>query len=123
MMGLEFDQHKPIYQQLIERICHEIIREDLKPGEKLASVRAYALEVGVNVNTVQRVYQELERKNIVETRRGQGTFVTSDHERLTHLREDMKNKFIKQFIRNIQEMGFSVEDIIQAIQIEGRDGE
>lgn len=120
-MGLIFDEHKPIYQQLIERICHEIIREDRKPGEKLASVRAYALEVGVNVNTVQRVYQELERENIVETRRGQGTFVTSDQQRLADLREEMKAKYIQKFTHDIKNMGFSVEEIIEAIQTEGGD--
>lgn len=120
-MGLEFDQHQPIYQQLYNRICYEIIREDRKPGEKLASIRAYALEVGVNVNTVQRVYQELERAHIVETRRGQGTFVTSNEQRLAELREKIKTDLIKDFIENINDMGFSVAEIIVTIQTEGRD--
>jgi len=118
-MSHEFDQHKPIYRQLVERICYDIIRGDRLPGEKLASVRTYAFEVGVNVNTVQRVYQELERENIVETRRGQGTFVTTNRERLVKLREDIKTTFIRQFLRDIENMGFSKEEIIQTIRMEG----
>ncbi|GAB3047366.1 GntR family transcriptional regulator [Virgibacillus ainsalahensis] len=120
-MGIDFDANKPIYQQLINRISSEIIRGDRKPEEKLTSVREYALEAGVNANTVSRVYRELENMEIVETRRGQGTFVTKDRERLRTLREDMKAAFIEQFIRDMQDMGYSLDEMIRGIEMEGGD--
>ena len=75
-MSEEFDPSKPIYLQLSERINNQIVRKELSAGEKLPSVREMAIRSGVNPNTVQRTYSELERMGIVETKRGQGTFVT-----------------------------------------------
>lgn len=120
-MSLNFDTNKPIYQQLMDRIMSEIIRDDLKAGDKLTSVREYAIEVGVNANTIQRVYRELENLEIIESRRGQGTFVTEDKQRLHQLREDMKLHLIKQFINEMENMGYSITDMIEGIQHEGRD--
>lgn len=69
-MSIDFSTDKPIYQQLIERITGDIIRGILGPGEKLPSVREYAVQVGVNANTMQRVFKELERMEVTETKRG-----------------------------------------------------
>lgn len=120
-MSVSFDGKKPIYQQLMDRISSEIIRGDIKAGDKLTSVREYAIEVGVNANTIQRVYRELESLEIVETRRGQGTFVTENKQRLNQLREDMKQTLIKQFIDEMGNMGYSLSDMINGIKREGRD--
>lgn len=120
-MGVDFDANKPIYQQLMDRITSEISRGDIKAGDKLASVREYAIEVGVNANTIQRVYRELENLEIVESRRGQGTFVTEDNQRLHKLREEMKKILVQQFINEMENMGYSLHDMIEGIKREGRD--
>src|SRR5699024_11735162 len=122
MMAADFDANKPIYQQLMDRIISRIVRSDIKAGDKLASVREHAIEVGVNVNTIQRVYRELEYLEIVVTRRGQGTFVTENESLLHQLREDMKRKIIKQFIDEMENMGYSLKDMVEGIKSEGRDG-
>jgi len=121
MMAADFDANKPIYQQLMDRIISEIVRGDIKVGDKLTSVREYAVEVGVNVNTIQRVYRELEYLEIVTTRRGQGTFVTENEPLLQQLREDMKQKIIKQFVEEMKNMGYSLNDMIEGIRVEERD--
>src|SRR5690625_2174796 len=120
-MSSDFDANKPIYQQLMDRITSEIVRGDIKAGAKLTSVREYAIEVGVNANTIQRVYRELESQEIVESRRGQGTFVTENERLLNQLREDMKHKLIQQFMKEMKNMGYSLNDMINGIQAEGRD--
>ncbi|PAM96697.1 GntR family transcriptional regulator, partial [Flavobacterium sp. IR1] len=71
-----FHASKPIYIQLAERIQRQILRGELAPGDKLPSVREMGIQSSVNPNTVQRTYRELEGMNIVETKRGQGSFVT-----------------------------------------------
>lgn len=118
-MGMYFDESKPIYQQLMTRISREIVRGERTSGERLPSVREYALEAGVNVNTIQRVYRELESLDIVETKRGQGTFVTGDQARLASLRENMKVNVVQEFIRNMQEMGYNMDEMINSIAEEG----
>lgn|SRR5690625_926012 len=121
-MITDFDANKPIYQQLMNRIISRIVRGDIKAGDKLPSVREYAIEVGVNVNTIQRVYRELEYLEIVATRRGQGTFVTENEQLLHQLREDMQRDIIKQFIEEMENMGYSLNEMIEGIKSEGRDG-
>ncbi|WP_028776012.1 GntR family transcriptional regulator [Shimazuella kribbensis] len=110
-MGKDFSSKTPIYLQIIQHICSQIIRGDLQPGEKLPSVREMALKMGVNPNTIQRVYMELERESLAEARRGQGTFVTENRDRLQQLRLDLKHDRIKTFIADMTEMGFTTEEI------------
>ncbi|WP_067726967.1 GntR family transcriptional regulator [Oceanobacillus damuensis] len=106
-----FQSSQPIYQQLAERMKRQIIRGELSPGDKLPSVRETGLEVNVNPNTVQRTYRELESMEIVETKRGQGTFVTENQSTLDSLREEMKTKAITEFVQGMQEMGYLDEEI------------
>ena len=81
-----FHSSKPIYEQIAEMIKKRIIRGELTAGGKLPSVREMAIEVNVNPNTVQRTYRELETMDIVESKRGQGTFVTEDTEVIASIR-------------------------------------
>lgn len=115
-MTQDFTRDKPIYSQLVDLICGDILKGILEPGDKMQSVREYSLEVGVNVNTVQRVYKELESMGLTETKRGQGTFITIDDERIKHLREDMKVNLVNQFLQSIAAFGFSKEEIVQILQ-------
>ena len=118
-MSIDFLPDKPIYQQLVERITGEIIRGTLKPGEKLPSVREYAIEAGVNANTMQRVYKELEQLEITETRRGQGSFVTEDVKKIFVLRDEMKEQLALTFIRNVEALGFSISEMVNYLQERG----
>lgn len=112
----QFAKDRPIYLQLVERICGDVIKGLLKPGDKLPSVREFAVETGVNVNTVQRVYKELEMMELTETRRGQGTFITTNKERITLLREEMKVQVANQIISTIESFGFSINEMIEVLQ-------
>lgn len=111
----EFNASNPIYLQLADRIYRKIIRKELKAGEKLPSVRDMALNSGVNPNTVQRTYGELERMGIVETRRGQGTFVTENEDALVKLRENLKSEQILKFIQNMESMGYTSVEMISGL--------
>ena len=118
-MTQDFLKDKPIYLQLVERICGDVLKRNLKPGDKLPSVREYAIETGVNVNTVQRVYKELETLELTETKRGQGTFMTTNEQRINQLREDMKEQVATQFITAIQSLGFSTEEMLEVLKKKG----
>ena len=115
----DFLKDKPIYLQLVERICGDVLKGNLKAGDKLPSVREYAIETGVNVNTVQRVYKELETLELTETKRGQGTFMTTNEQRINQLREDMKEQVATQFITAIQSLGFSTEEMLEVLKKKG----
>lgn len=115
-MAQSFDSNQPIYLQLVQRICWQIMKNERKAGEKLPSVREMGIEAGVNPNTVQRTYSELERMDVAEMRRGQGTFVTEDEEVLAALRDRLKNEQIKEFISDMRNMGFSEEEMMDGLR-------
>jgi len=106
-----FNETQPIYYQLVQKVILQIVRGDLKAGDKLPSVREMGGQFKVNPNTVQRAYADLERLTVVETRRGLGTFVTEDRARLTQLREQLKHGKIDTFIKDMQQMGFNNQEI------------
>ncbi|WP_332651480.1 GntR family transcriptional regulator [Lysinibacillus sp. 54212] len=115
-MTQDFSREKPIYSQLVDRICGDILKGNIQLGDKLPSVREFAVESGVNVNTVQRVYKELEAMGITETKRGQGTFITTNEDTIHGLRENMKEQLALQFLTSIEALGFSKEEMVELIQ-------
>ena len=67
----------PLHAQLEQAIRAAVVTGRLAAGAQLPTVRQLAVEVSVNANTVARVYAELERAGVLETRRGVGTFVSA----------------------------------------------
>src|SRR3979409_1691544 len=75
VVSIDASDRTPIYAQLERAFRAAIAAGRLQPGEQLPTVRQLAVELRVNANTVARVYAELERAGVFETRRGVGTFV------------------------------------------------
>ena len=68
----------PIYIQLVDQVKRAVALGTLQPGEQLPTVKALALDLTVNANTVARAYRELERDRVIETSPGRGSFVRSE---------------------------------------------
>jgi GntR family transcriptional regulator len=115
-MGHPFNASSPIYLQLCERMKNKMVRGEIRPGDRLPSVRDFAIESGVNPNTAQRAYRELEEAGIVEKRRGQGTFVTEDREILQRMRCDLRVRHISAFVREMSAMGYSETEMLEGIR-------
>ena len=75
---MEFSRNQPIYLQIADHICEKILLEIWKEGERIPSVRDFAVELEVNPNTVMRTFTLLEEKKIVLNQRGIGFFVTEN---------------------------------------------
>lgn len=114
-MTIEFDNNLPIYIQIMNYIKGEIVTGKLKPGDKILSVRELASELQINPNTVQRTFQELEREEIVETRRGMGRYVTSNEGTILTIKKEITKDVLDRFIRGMQDLGFQGEDILAAV--------
>jgi GntR family transcriptional regulator len=111
-----FNDQQPIYQQIIQRICAQILRGELKPGDKLPSVVDAAMQYKVNHNTIFRVYSELVRQEIAATRRGEGTFVTENQAVLDSLHEAMREALLENFFVEMGRLGYSHGEILNAMQ-------
>lgn len=122
-MAKEFQSSKPIYMQIVDKIVIDILQNKQGTGEKLPSVREMAVRMGVNPNTIQRAYGELERMNVVETRRGQGTFVLENHTLLNEIKRSMQEEIIENYVEQMLEIGASKGDMIQQLQCYLKGGE
>ncbi|MBQ4100216.1 MAG: GntR family transcriptional regulator [Oscillospiraceae bacterium] len=76
MLLLKPNSRKPIYEQLVDGFGKMILTGVLKENEQLQSVRAVARDLGINPNTVQKAYQELERRHLIYSVSGKGSFVS-----------------------------------------------
>ncbi len=115
---MEFNNNIPIYIQVMEKIKQNIVMGKLAPGDKMPSSRDFSNELGINFNTVARVYKEMEMEEILFTRRGLGTFITEEPERINNLRYEMAKKQIETFIKGMQQIGYSKEEMIKLIELE-----
>lgn len=75
---MEFSENKPIYIQIADSICEQILQGRFKIGERIPSVREWGASIGVNPNTVARSYELLTARGVIESQRGIGNFVTED---------------------------------------------
>jgi len=108
----------PIYAQLDRALRAAIATGRLVAGDQLPTVRQLAVELSINANTVARVYAELERAGILETRRGVGTFITATpakaHPPKQH--ERRLRSFITRLLADASAAGFTLDDLIEALQ-------
>jgi len=113
---MEFNNNIPIYLQIIDNIKQDIVVDKLKAGQKMPSVRELAGILKVNPNTIQRVYQELDREKITYTRRGMGTYVTEEGKTISSLKEEISRKIILDFVEGMNKLGFSNEELISTLK-------
>jgi GntR family transcriptional regulator len=108
----------PLYAQLTRAIQFAIATRRLRPGEQLPTVRQLAVDLRVNANTVAKVYAELERTGILETRRGVGTFVCAHHFEATSRQDHQKElrELLDRFLAEAGAMGFSLDDLLDQLQ-------
>ncbi|MBM0065875.1 GntR family transcriptional regulator [Bacillus gibsonii] len=108
---MEFDPSKPIYRQIADYYYQKISNGELRPGDKLPSVRETAQSLRVNPNTASRSYLEMDREGVTFTKRGQGTFVTEDEEVVRELRVQLAQSHIQELIDYLHKLGFSDNQI------------
>jgi GntR family transcriptional regulator len=110
----------PIYAQLDRSIRAAIATGELKPGAQLPTVRQLAVDLAVNANTVARVYAQLERDGILETRRGVGTFVRespSPQAARAHRERELR-ELIRRFVGDSALLGFTLPELITQLRNE-----
>ena len=106
----------PIYRQIIDQIRYGILSGKLKIGEQLPTVRALAVDLKVNLNTVSKAYKELEIQNILETQQGTGTFIGSVTVEIPEEERRKKlNDICTEFFNIAASYGFTEEDLIEEL--------
>ncbi len=107
----------PFYRQIIDQIKFGIATGSLKAGEQLPTVRALAVDLKVNLNTVSKAYKELEIQKILETQQGTGTFIGTAKIQISP--GEIQNKLdsiCNEFTTIAFSYGFTLEDLINELQ-------
>lgn len=111
-----FKENNSIYLQIGERVCEEILKGRYPEGGRIPSVRDYAVMVEVNVNTMVKVYEHLERQGVIHAKRGLGYFVSEGAVDL--LRENKRNTFLAELwpevLRQAKLLGISRQELMAA---------
>lgn len=98
MILIDYNDKRPIYEQVVDRFQTLIINGALEPNEKIPSVRSLAIQLSINPNTIQRAYTELEREGFIYSIKGRGNFVRMDD----LLREKQKEKCLEELRQRVQ---------------------
>jgi GntR family transcriptional regulator len=118
IVSVDPQDRTPIYAQLDRALRAAIATGRLGVGDQLPTVRQLAVDLSLNANTVARVYGELERAGILETRRGVGTFVTATpakaHPPKQH--ERRLRTFVTRVLADASAAGFTLDDLLDALQ-------
>lgn len=115
-MEWALNKHKPICPQICEQICLRIASGEFAPGEKLLSVREVALAAGVNPNTVQRSFEELEQEGLLYSVRGSGWYVSEDIQLAKATLERLINDKTDAFFAEMHSLGLNAEQIKKKVE-------
>lgn len=116
LKDFQFNDNEPIYLQIIELIKRAIAVGELLPGDKLPSVREMSSSLGVNPNTLQRAYGELERLGITYTRRGMGSFVSEGKNEPDKMQEQMGLEISEKYLRDMGAIGINKEKALEILK-------
>ena len=114
LIKLDLLSRRPIYEQLKSKISELVLLGELKPGDALPAVRSFARDLGVNPNTVQKAYQELERENIIYSVVGRGTYISRSDKLADQLREQQVQR-VKSAVLLAKNSSVTKERIISAV--------
>ena len=120
-MAWILDDSRPIYLQIEDLIKANIIAGVYQPGQKLPSLRDLAAEAAVNPNTMQKALTELERSGLVYTQRTSGRFITEDVSKMTELKEQIAREQIQLFLKNMEQLGLTRDDIRRLLEKEWKE--
>lgn len=104
---MDFHSDKPIYLQIADTLCEQILSGSMKAEDRIPSVREYGAEIGVNPNTVMRTYEKLTDDGIIYNKRGIGYFVSADaREKILEVQKaDFLSKEVPAILRKMELLG------------------
>jgi DNA-binding transcriptional regulator YhcF (GntR family) len=113
---MDFDKNIPIYLQIEEMIKLDIIKNKYKLGEKIPSVREYAIMLKINPNTINRALLELEEEGLIKTQRTSGKYITEDENIIKDLKQQYINKTTEEFLNKMKDINVSKKEILELIK-------
>lgn len=115
-MNWRLDKKRPICPQICEKLCIMIASGELEAGERLTSVRDVAVSAGVNPNTVQKSFEQLEQQGMIYSKRGSGWYVSDRADTAREILEDLVHEKTAEYLNDMEALGFGKKEIIGIIK-------
>jgi len=113
---LDNQSGEAFYRQIVEQVKYQIASGQIKPGEKLPSIRELSTELSINTRTVVKAYEQLNAEGLAVMRQGQGVFVTENQTvSPTGLRHEQIEEMAKRMFAEGRRIGASKEEIMDII--------
>ena len=116
MFGISLNNRRPIHEQLTDKITELVLSGVLEPESPMPSVRELAADLGVNPNTIQRAYAELERTGVTYSVTGKGRFVTDNVEAVRKEKQKERLKLLHSELLEIKRLGISEERAAEEVR-------
>ena len=115
MIVLDYQDRRPIYEQIVEKFRHLILSGALPPGSRMPSVRQLAMDLSINPTTIQRAYAQLEQEGLTYPVHGNGNFI-ADSESVREISRRNYMEEMKTLVEKGRDMGFMEEELIYIIR-------
>ena len=116
LIMIDYRDRKLIYEQLIDNIKNLILRGDLRKDDFLPSVRSLAKELGINPNTIQKAYNELERQGIIASLPGRGSIIISEPKDIACAGKEVLSTELTALIKKADTLNMSKEEFISFVR-------
>ena len=118
MITVDYKDRRPIYEQLTVKITELALSGELKPDQQLPSVRQLASQLGINPNTISKSYTELERRGIIYSVSGKGSFINSDLSAVAGDRQKELEQRLRDVVRDLRLTGAEKSRLLDIIEEE-----
>ena len=116
LFSLDYRSRLPIYEQLYQNITRMAALGALAKNEQIPSVRALAQELGVNPNTVQKAYRQLEEEGLIQSRPGAGSHITASREQIDQIRSELFRTEVQETVAAMKGMGLKKEEAVELLR-------
>ncbi len=122
MVVIDYQNRKPIYEQIVERFQMLIVKGILEPDSQMPSVRALATELSINPNTIQKAYAVLEQEGYIYPIKGRGNFVSGNQALAKQKKEDFLKK-LQEVLKEGKEIGVTSAQCLECVNSVFEEGE
>ena len=112
MIGIDLQNRKPIYEQIVERFQTLIVNGVLEPDSQMPSVRSLAMELSINPNTIQKAYSLLEQEGYIYPVKGRGNFV-SGNAGLKVKKQESVYQLLRELVNKGKELEITCEEFLE----------
>ena len=116
MFTIDVMSRVPVYEQLIKQVEDQVLKGIMKEGDKMPSVRSLSMELSTNPNTIQKAYMELDRRGILVSVPGKGSFILAEALKTVGNQSKEKLSNLKEIVRKLAYAGVSKSEITDMIE-------